>query len=97
MSSPGLTSPGTGAEMRSPAGLLSLPSGVAAAHEELDRRLPGDLPEGVAELLERPGHLFTLRGRRLYAREHPAVVGAVIAVVEESDVPARVQALEEPE
>src|SRR5690554_1852549 len=95
MSSPGLTTVLFGPEKRSPTASVRPPLGVSASHEELHRGFSCDLSEGVVERLEGPGHLLAVGGRRLYACQHAPVVGAVIAVVEEGDVPVGVEALQE--
>src|SRR5262245_16660460 len=51
----------------------------------------------IAERREMPPELRALRRRNLHAREYAAVVRAVIAVVEETDVPAMADRFEERE
>ena len=50
---------------------------------------------GVAQLAQVQAQLLALRGRHLDACQHAAVIRTVIAVMEQADVPARSDGLEE--
>src|SRR5262249_42292038 len=66
----------------------SSPSLFFAAQEKAVGRVVGLVPVRVAELCEVLGEARPVRRRHLDARKHAAVIGAVIAVVEQADVPA---------
>src|SRR5262245_28687296 len=59
-----------------------------AAEEKAVGGVCGFIPIGVAERCGVLGEACAVGGRNLHAGEHSAVVRAVIAVVEEADVPA---------
>src|SRR5205807_4629285 len=48
----------------------------------------------VTEIFQESPELLHLAGRNLHADQHPAVVGAVVAVVEQADVPVAAHARE---
>src|SRR5438876_3498505 len=48
----------------------------------------------VAEIFQELPELLHLAGRNLHSDQHPAVVGAVVAVVEQADVPVAAHARE---
>jgi hypothetical protein len=59
------------------------------------RRIVGFLDAVVAEPREKGAELGLVRRRHLHSHQHAPVVGAVVAVVEEADVPAAAHAVEE--
>src|SRR5690606_34157262 len=50
---------------------------------------------GVAQVFQVQAQLLAVGERHLHTRQHPALVGAVVAIVEQADVPARADGLEE--
>src|SRR5581483_2831709 len=71
------------------------PAPLGPLREEETVRRVGGLVEGlVAEPGEEAPELLLLRRRHLHPGEDAAVVGAVVSVVEEADVPALADALE---
>ena len=59
-----------------------------SAEKELVHRVGALVPVGVAEVLQEGLECAHVARRHLHTDQHTAVVGAVIAVVEEADVPA---------
>src|SRR5689334_6573580 len=70
-------------------------SASLAAEEHPVRRIGGLVDVVIAEAIEEPPKLRAFARRDLHADEHAAIVGAVVAVVKETDVPAGAHAVEE--
>ena len=64
-----------------------VPVSPPAAEEELIRGVGGFVPVAVAQLAEELAECGLVVRRHLHAHEHSPVVGTVVAVVEERDVP----------
>lgn len=72
-------------------------AGAASAQEQPAGGVVGRVVVLVAEALKEAMQRLELLVRHLDAQEHPAVVGAVVAIVEQTDVPAGAHALQEVE
>ena len=75
-----------------PAFLKANPS---SAEEELIGRVLGFVPGTVAQGFQEGLEFLLFRRGHLHPHQHPAIVGAVIAVVEQADVPAGAHLVEE--
>src|SRR5262249_1163194 len=69
--------------------------GADSAEEEPRDAVPALVAEAIAELGDEAPERGELRGRDLEPGEHAAVVGSVVPVVEEADVPAPAHPVEE--
>src|SRR5262245_7881697 len=68
---------------------------ILSAQKESVRGVARLVDVRVAELGEEPAELAHLARRHLHADEHPPVVRALVAVVEQADVPVRAHVREE--
>ena len=53
------------------------------------------VPAAVTDIGQEPGELFTILRRYLHADQHAPVIGAMVAVVEQGNVPARAHVVQE--
>src|SRR5256884_8188089 len=101
------TAQGTTLFARGPKRVTGLAAEMAAGHfsqivtsraeEHPIRGVAGLLHIGVVQLVEVPQEFRPVGRRHLDTREHTAVVGPVIAVVEQADVPTGADRLQEPQ
>ena len=67
----------------------------AAIQEELECRIAGLVPRGIAERLDGFGEPSAVGERHDEARQHAAVIGAVVPVMKQRDVPELAEAIQE--
>src|SRR5688500_7813089 len=76
------------------------PSAAGAARarpsekEQPVRRVARLVPERISEFFQKSAKSTHLRPRHLHADQHAAVVGALVAVMEQADVPVAAHAVE---
>src|SRR3989442_3371131 len=67
---------------------------ASAAEKHPISRVRGLVDIVVAQPVEKNAKFGFVRGGYLHADEHPAVIGAVVPIVKQADVPARAHAVE---
>src|SRR5690606_33204917 len=69
--------------------------GPSAAEEDAVGGVSRLFHIGVAQVVQVQAQLLAVGQGHLHTRQHPALIGAVVAIVEQADVPARADGLEE--
>src|SRR5690554_423709 len=74
---------------------ITLTTAIVFLQELPIGRVVGLLPIGEADRIDMGDEIGMGRGRHLHAHQHPSIVGTVIAVVEQRNVPGVIEPLKE--